>query len=365
MKPAIFFGILLIAIIIGVTALDRETVTYVGSAPHHTHDGFRNPYPGFKKRGFRDFLKWMITERRSNGDSESEGVYSFERAGNDGAFLRANRSDFTVTWMGHSTVLVQLAGVNILTDPIWSNRASPVSWAGPKRYTEPGVAFGDLPEINVVLISHDHYDHLDTATLNRLGSRPLYLVPLGIGEFLEERGIVNYRELDWWDRTEYRGITFNCTPAQHFSGRGMFNRNSTLWCGWAVRGETQSFYFAGDSGYFPGFREIGERYGPFDLVCVPIGAYLPKWFMGPVHTNPAEAIRAFHDLEGRVFVPIHWGTFTLAADPPGLPPTVLLKEIQKRQLNGDDFWLLRHGETRNITQFFSQQRARTEESSLY
>ena len=255
-----------------------------------------------------------------------------------------------MTWVGHSTVLFQLDGLNILSDPVWSDRASPVSWAGPKRYTEPGVAFEDLPEIHVVLISHNHYDHLDKSTIKRLGNAPFYLVPLGIGEFLEKLGIDNYRELDWWETFTYKSIHYICTPAQHFSARGLFDRNKTLWCGWAAQGKNGSFLFAGDSGYFPGFREIGERYGPFDLVCLPIGAYLPQWFMGPVHLSPGEALLAYTELRGRKFLAVHWGTFKLASDPLALPPLALREEIEKNKLDTDDIWLLKHGESRIVKQ---------------
>ena len=212
------------------------------------------------------------------------------------------------------------------------------------------MAFEDLPEIHVVLISHDHYDHLDRFTLKRLGNKPFYLIPLCIGKYLRKWGIDNYRELDWWDNVEYQSLDFTCTPSQHFSGRGMFNRNKTLWCSWAVRGKTGSFYFAGDTGYFPDFKEIGKRFGPFDLVCLPIGSYLPKWFMGPVHTSPGEAIRAFQDLNGRIFLPVHWGVFMLADDPLDLPPAVLREEIERNELKNKHFWILKHGETRSITE---------------
>ncbi len=320
MKITWFIGIITIILLsILIIALRRESMTELNSASHHTEKGFRNPWPGFQEKGFGDFLKWFV-ERRKDKGKEKKTFYSFETVENDGSFLRANNKDFTVTWVSHSTVLVQLDGLNILTDPMWGERASPVAWAGPKRFTKPGMAFKDLPEIHVVLISHDHYDHLDKFTLKRLGNNPFYLIPLGIGKYLRKWGIDNYRELDWWDNVEYQGLDFTCTPAQHFSGRGMFNRNKTLWCSWAVRGQTGNFYFAGDTGYFPDFKEIGKRYGPFDLVCLPIGAYMPQWFMGPVHLSPKEAIQAFSDICGGKFLAVHWGTFSLADDPPELPP---------------------------------------------
>ncbi|MFC1692711.1 MBL fold metallo-hydrolase [Candidatus Latescibacterota bacterium] len=315
---------------------------------HHTEKGFRNPYPGFEKRGFGDFLKWVLLERRKSRRKYENTRFTIEKIQNDDSILRENNREFTVTWIGHSTVLIQLEGVNILMDPIWSDRASPLSFVGPERYSEPGIAFEDLPEIHIVLVTHNHYDHLDRPTIERLGSLPLYLVPLGLGAFLEKIGIEHYRELDWWNSFSYRGLEFSCTPAQHFSARGLFGHNKTLWCSWAAGGEKGSFYFAGDTGYFPGLKEIGERRGPFDLVCLPIGAYLPEWFMGPVHLSPKEAITAYRDLRGRIILPIHWGAFQLADDPPGLAPSVFLEEAAKQNLTGDQYWLLKHGETRRI-----------------
>jgi len=322
-------------------------MTVNSSAPHHAGRGFRNPFPSFQKKGLAEFARWMV-KRGRNGLLREKEAFHPGTAANDGSFLKSNRTAFTVTWIGHSTVLVQLGGVNILMDPIWSDRASPVSWAGPKRYTKPGIPFEALPDIHVVLVSHDHYDHLDRRTVKRLGGGPLYLVPLGVGGHLRRWGIGNFRELDWWETVSFEGMEFTCTPAQHFSGRGLFDHDGTLWCGWAVRGAGGSFYFAGDTGYFPGFREIGERLGDFDVACLPIGAYVPRWFMGSVHLGPAEAIRAFHDLNGGIFVGIHWGTFELAEDPPGLPPMELRREIRERGLPPSRFWLLKLGETRLV-----------------
>ncbi len=217
---------------------------------------------------------------------------------------------------------------------------------GPKRHVPPGIAFEDLPLIDVVIISHNHYDHLDRLTIEQLGNKPLYFVPLGIGDFLDDLGISHYEELDWWDTITFNGVKFVCAPSQHFSNRSVFDRNKTLWASWIVVGSEQRIYFGGDTGYFPGFTEIGEKYGPFDIAAVPIGAYLPRWFMGPVHLSPQEAVDAFIDLNADKFLPIHWGTFELADERLDNPPRILKNEIARRELNPDDFWLLRHGETR-------------------
>jgi L-ascorbate metabolism protein UlaG (beta-lactamase superfamily) len=209
-------------------------------------------------------------------------------------------------------------------------------------------AFEDLPRIDVVLITHDHYDHLDRDIIARLGNSPFFIVPLGIGRILGDIGITRYVELDWRDTHMFGGLAFTCTPAQHFSGRGVFDRNRTLWCGWLCRGSKGSWYVAGDTGYFPGFRQIGERYGPIDLTCIPIGAYMPRWFMKPVHLDPQDAVNAFRELGGRYLLPIHYGTFRLADDPLCLPIIEFRNEIARSGMDPGRFLVLRRGETRII-----------------
>jgi len=262
--------------------------------------------------------------------------------------IHANRGAVTVTWVGHSTLLVQLEGVNILTDPHWSARASPVSFAGPRRVSAPGLRFEDLPPIHVVVISHDHYDHLDEATVKRLAAehRPRFIVPLGLKQWFADAGIADVEELDWWGRREERGLRFTCVPAQHFSGRTLWDRNRRLWSGWVIAGPTKRLYFAGDTAYFAGLKEIGDRLGPFDLTALPIGAYVPAGIMQPGHTTPEEALRAFADVRGERFVAIHWGTFDLAEEPLEEPPRRLLTEARRLGLDLDHIWVLKHGETR-------------------
>jgi N-acyl-phosphatidylethanolamine-hydrolysing phospholipase D len=259
------------------------------------------------------------------------------------------RGAATVTWVGHSTLLIQLDGVNILTDPHWSDRASPVSFAGPRRVAAPGLRFEDLPPIHVVLISHDHYDHLDEATVKRLAAEhhPRFLVPLGLKRWFADLGIGDVDELDWWEGRAERGLAFTCVPAQHFSGRTFRDRNRRLWSGWVVAGGARRLYFAGDTGYFDGFKEIGTRLGPFDLAALPIGAYLPPVIMRPVHTTPEEALRAFADVRGERFVAIHWGTFDVAEEPLEEPPRRLEAEARRLGLDLDRIWVLKHGQTRS------------------
>lgn len=322
--------------------------TLLFSQKHHTEDGFYNPYPGFEERGLTDIFKWTVVDRIRGKKPQRPENYNFPLTINTGQYLRENKSDFSVTWVGHSTLLIQVDGLNILTDPIWSDRASPVQLAGPKRYVKPGLDFEDLPPIDVVLISHDHYDHLDKNTIEKLGNKPLYFVPLGIGELLSGWGVRHFIELDWWDSNKFNSVDFICLPAQHFSGRTPLDRNKRLWCSWLIKGKELKIYFGGDSGYFPGYAEIGEKYGPIDFAALPIGAFRPIWFMGPVHLSPKQAIKAFIDLKANTFIPIHWGTFDLADDLLDEPPGLLRKAIKNYGLNSEDFWLMKHGETRTV-----------------
>ncbi|MBD3225099.1 MAG: hypothetical protein GF313_10250, partial [Caldithrix sp.] len=207
------------------------------SKQHHTVDGFRNPFSGFEERDTKDLMQWSVWERLKGEKPERPDSYKFETVQNDGQRLRENKTQTTVTWIGHSTLLIQTAGLNILTDPIWSDRCSPVSFAGPRRHVQPGLDFYDLPPIDMVLISHNHYDHLDKNTIRRLGDRPLYIVPLGLGAFFRNLGIKHYTELDWWDELTVNGVRFVCTPAQHFSGRSLWDKNKTLWASWSIIGK--------------------------------------------------------------------------------------------------------------------------------
>ncbi len=237
---------------------------------------------------------------------------------------RAPASQLTVTWVGHSSLLVQLGGLNILTDPMWSERASPVRFAGPRRWVAPGIGFDELPPLDLVLQSHNHYDHLDDRTVRRLAaSHPsaVWIVPLGLAVFVQKRGGRSVVELDWWQEHEIGALRVAATPAQHFSSRGFRDRGDTLWCGFALTAASgRRVFFAGDSGYHPDFGVIGARCGPFDIALMPIGAYEPRWFMRYVHMNPEEAVEAFRALNARVMVPIHWGTFKLTDEAMDEPP---------------------------------------------
>ena len=254
----------------------------------------------------------------------------------------------TLTWIGHATLLIQLDGLNILTDPHFSERASPIGFAGPRRLNPPGVAFEALPPIDVVVISHDHYDHLDRPTVERLAAthNPLFLVPLGLKAWFASIGIDRVRELDWWDHQSVGAVTFTLTPVQHWCARTPFDTNRRLWGGWALAGRERRVFFGGDTGYYEGFSEIGARLGPFDLALVSISAYEPPAIMRLTHTTPEEALRVYTDVRARTFVAMHWGTFDLSDEPLDEPPRRLRAAARAMNLPDDRVWVLAHGETR-------------------
>jgi N-acyl-phosphatidylethanolamine-hydrolysing phospholipase D len=266
----------------------------------------------------------------------------------DAELLKNNRTSATVTWIGHSTLLIQLNGVNILTDPHWSDRASPISFAGPKRLMTPTIALESLPPIDLVLISHDHYDHLDVETVRRLAQlhHPLFLVPLGLKAWFGEMGITEVEEMGWWESRNRKGLTVTCLPAQHFSGRTLWDRNQRLWSGWAIAAGTKRVFFAGDTGYYDVFKEIGSRLGPFDIAAIPIGAYLPREMMKMTHLTPEEAFQLFTDIKGQRFIAIHWGTFDLTDEPVEEPPHRLEAEAKRLGFDLNNVWVLKHGESR-------------------
>ena len=296
---------------------------------HHLRDGFRNISPDYVYPLLGRALRAM---RQGFEHGPVRGQAPVVLA-NNGADLRANGTAPTVTWIGHSTFLVQMDGVNILTDPNWSNRASPVGFTGPRRLVKPGLRFEDLPPIHAVIISHDHYDHLDEATVRRLDAvhHPTFFVPLGIKAWLAGAGITNAVELDWWETRKLRGLTLVCTPAQHSSGRGLSDQNRRLWASWAVLGPDRRLFFAGDTGYYPGFQEIGERLGPFDVAFIPIGGY-SAYEHHPNHVNPEDAVQVFEDVRARLMMPMHYGTFDLNREPFREPPDRLLHEALRRGL---------------------------------
>ena len=252
----------------------------------------------------------------------------------------------SVTWIGHSTMLVRMDGVTFLTDPIFSERASPVAFAGPQRRVPPGVPLSELPPIDFVLISHDHYDHADVASIAALAQRGArFIVPLGLGDLVRDAGGMA-SELDWWESVDVGAVQVHCVPSQHFSGRSALNSNDRLWSGWVVAGPTRRFYHAGDTGYFYGFKEIGARLGPIDLAAVPIGAYDPPAIMQFVHLNPEEAVQAALDLRATRVVAMHYGTFDLTDEPLDEPPRRFHAAAQQ-SFGKRRAWTLNVGESRS------------------
>ena len=251
-----------------------------------------------------------------------------------------------VTWIGHASFLVRMDGAAFATDPIFSKRCSPVQFLGPPRLVPPGVPLDGLPRLDFALLSHDHYDHTDRGTIRALGARGVpFLVPRGMGPLVRAFG-ARATELGWWDSAEVAGLRVHCVPARHFSGRGLIDRNRRLWAGWVVEGPTRRFYHAGDTGYFDGFAKIGARYGAIDLAAMPIGAYLPREMMRPVHVNPEEAVRAALDAGARRVLAMHFGTFDLADEPLDEPPRRFREEATRAGLAEDRAWVMKIGETR-------------------
>ncbi|MGB1722266.1 MAG: MBL fold metallo-hydrolase [Paracoccaceae bacterium] len=253
----------------------------------------------------------------------------------------------SVIWIGQSSILLNHNGVTILTDPHFSGRASPVGFAGPKRVTPAPFEISDLPIVDVVLISHNHYDHLDrTSIADLIAYQPSikFFVPLGLAKTLRKWGANDVTELDWWQTAMLNGIEIQPTPVQHWSKRSFFDRNKSLWAGWMVKWSDFSFYFAGDSGYSDDFKETAKRLGSPTIAAIPIGAYEPRDFMKAAHMNPEEAVKAFEDLEAKFGVAVHWGTFKLTTEPMDEPPERLLQSLNDQRISSNKFRVLRHGE---------------------
>jgi len=272
------------------------------------HDGkFENPQPIWS-----DMKSAMMQSFRASPDATPQQaipVITNVKA----ALAQPLHRDLRVTWLGHSTSLIEVDGTRILIDPVWSERTSPVSWLGPKRWYKPLIQLADLPHIDAVLISHDHYDHLDRATIEAMKDwNTQFLVPLGVGAHLEYWGVPASKitEMDWWDSTQVNDIDVVATPARHASGRLIPQSNKTLWSGFALIGPAHRVYYSGDTGYFPGFKDIGSWLGPFDVTLIETGQYNPFW--PDWHLGPEQAVRAHQEVRGEVMIPVHWGLFELA-----------------------------------------------------
>ena len=341
----------------------RSTVTDPAAArtsielapPHHGPDGrFRNPWPDSEPRGFLDVLRWS-RQRRTQTLAPTPARGSFPTATPAIMQPHAAPGSYTATWIGHSTVLLQMGCLNVITDPVFSERAFPVQWMGPRRIMPPAVPIDALPPLDVVVLSHCHYDHLDKPAVKRLAHdhpQATWIVPLGLGGYVRGWGVREMLEVDWWQRVDVKGIRVTATPARHFSARRLGDRNKSLWCGFAIEHDDKRVYFAGDTAYHPEFRAIGERTGPFDLVMMPVGAYDPRWFMHVVHVDPEEAVRAYSEVatHGGTDVPLmlclHWGTFRLTDEPMDEPPHRTAARWRAQGLDASKLWIAQFGETR-------------------
>ena len=321
-----------------VTWLFMQEGTSGPAFPKH-FDGkrFYNP-DAPQARGLLDALRWKLTSRPETSPrfiSDAEPSIPPRRV--EGSGSRA-------TLVNHSTVLLQQRGFNILTDPIWSERASPLSWIGPPRRRKPGVSWDDLPPIDAALLSHNHYDHLDLPTLRRLAGRgqSQFIVPTGVSSLLRSQNIGPVHELNWGESLSLPGFTIHSVPALHFSSRGIFDRNMTLWCGYVIECQERLVYFAGDTGFGRHFAQIREKFGSPHLALLPIGAYEPRWFMAPVHMAPGDAIKAHEILAAKTSIAIHHGTFQLADDGLDTPKRQLLSSAP------ESFLVLNNGEFTEI-----------------
>lgn len=335
------------AVAIAISAVGRRFAAPRYRGPESDHfDGerFHNlELP--EEHGPLALLRWMATR------DQGRWTRRMDLATGPAPERRNRPGELKVTFVNHATVLIQVDGLNILTDPIWSGRCSPVSWGGPSRFRPPGIRFEDLPTIDAVIISHNHYDHLDLPTIERLheAHNPLFLVPLGNARLLAKTGVRRVAELDWEQSHPVSDrVTAHCLRARHFSGRGLGDRNANLWSAWLLEAPGGSVYFAGDTGWGSHFAEVRERFGPPRVALLPIGAYRPRWFMCPVHISPDEAVKAHRTLGARASIPIHYGTFALGDDGQDEPSIALAEAVREQGLNEREFVILAEGESLDI-----------------
>ena len=325
-------------------------------------DRFQNSETAFEPKGLAEVLKWRIAATRQGLPKAPQSPTP--RVVADTAFLQANAVAGramvpTVTWIGHASTMVQLGGLTLLTDPIFSERASPLSFAGPRRHAAPGLVPGALPHVDVVVISHNHYDHLDAASIDVLaaqpGGSPRFVVPFGVAAWFAARGLRDVVELDWWQSTTLGDTEIFLVPAQHWSGRGLGDRMKTLWGGYAVFAPGFQLFFAGDTAYSRDFTDIHARFASrhgdgrgFDVALIPVGAYEPRWFMRSQHVDPHEAVKIHVDVAAEASIGIHWGTFQLTDEALDEPPRALAAACRAAGLSDAAFTVMAIGETRRF-----------------
>lgn len=318
---------------------------YNSSLAHHTPQGFRNLDAPAHQPG--DVERWR-KERKAAGlpKPPSQGYDHFIRQWWQPVALNSEEED-GVWWLGHASLLLRLNGRYILTDPVFSSRASPLPFAGPQRKTPSVMSVAALPPLDALVISHNHYDHLDNATVRQLLKRFPQLtifVPLGLGDWCRRRGAKHVVELDWWQSYVFEGLTFTAVPAQHWSMRSLWDRNRSLWCGWVMEGKHQRFWFSGDTGYTPELLTIAQRLGKLDTVAIPVGAYAPRWFMSTNHMDPQSAVALWQQLGMPKAIPVHWGVFELADESLDEPVFELSQVLQDIAPDNDRFHILRIGQ---------------------
>ncbi len=350
--------------IVGCQSSNTVSNNAAKNKAHHTKEGFKNLYVEDTENNFFDFLEMRFLGDETWADHASL-VDQVPTQAVDVARIRAKSNMLAdtqqplVTWLGHSMFLVQHNGLTLLTDPIFSNRASPLSFAGPKRYVKHAMNYAELPEIDMVIISHSHYDHLDNATIEGLAQRSLqqtspirFYVPLGLRSHLIDEGVNPSQvfEMDWWDKTVVQNTVssaeIQALPSQHWSARGVTDRLTTLWASWSIDFGNFKLWFAGDTGYNNiQFKEIGAALGEVDLALIPIGGYAPRWFMKKYHVNPSEALKIHDEVNAKLSIGMHWGTFPLTSEEPGAPVTVLTQEKQAKGIADNEFITLSVGES--------------------
>lgn len=336
--------VLLVGTGLGVGCHAFSAPVYRGpKSDHFDGEQFINQEPRTRKMSFLD---WQLNRAKGPWTAWTEAPPGVPPP------RRVARGALRVTFVNHATTLLQLDGVNVLTDPIWSERCSPVSFVGPKRVRPPGLRFEELPPIDAVILSHNHYDHMDVPTLKRLASQfphARFFAGLGNKAFLESKGLPNVMELDWWQEVQLTPeVKLVSTPSHHFSNRGLLDQNGTLWTSYVLQGPSGVTYFAGDTGYGKHFRQVREKFGPPRLAVLPIGAFKPEAFMEVVHVSPKEAVQAHLDLGAKVSVPMHYGTFDLGDDGQEEPVTELQKAIEAQAEPRPEFWVLGFGEGRDV-----------------
>jgi len=292
-------------------------------------------------RGPRDVLRWKVLDALAGKNRKDPGGYATPRREPDRSLVEGTTAQ--LTWIGHASFLLTLGGKRILVDPIFSHRVGPIS-----RLAPPGLAIDMLPPIDVVLVTHNHRDHLDTWSLQRLGAAPQYVVPLGNGDLLRSLGAEKVIELDWWQATDLGAIEVTLVPARHWSMRYPWDRNDALWGGFVMRSTEGTAYHSGDTAFFEGFAEIGRRLGGIDWAMLPIGAYEPRWFMESQHMAPEEAVEAARLLDARRMVAMHWGTFRLTDEPMAEPPARARAAFAAAGVRARELWILDIGETRRL-----------------